>query len=380
VILPDGRSCPARLAGRDPGSDLAVLRLEKPQATPAERASEETRVGQIVLAIGRPGAGRHPGQPGRDQRHRRAGAHRQRRRARALHPHRYHPFPGFSGGPLVDSSGRVVGLNTSGFGRGAAITIPADLAWKIAETPGRPRACPARLPGHPQPGCRAPCRLPKSLGRDQAAGLLLVGVEKRQPGWRGADGGRYPGRDCRQAVVDHDQLMAQLSTSVVDNRPRWKCCARQPVTVDHHRGKPLKVPRHDSGKCHSILAAAGRPAGRPGPARAPQPGSGAQPATEPGPGSWSAPTGLVLTNNHVLGRHATRPSCWRAMVSTRAPQSLRDPEIDLALLQIAATGPAIDPFASEKDVRIGELAFCPRASLGQRGLPHQRDHLCAGEG
>ena len=43
------------------------------------------------------------------------------------------PFPGFSGGPLVDAEGRVVGLNTSGFGRGIALTLPADYAWKVAD-------------------------------------------------------------------------------------------------------------------------------------------------------------------------------------------------------------------------------------------------------
>src|SRR5512137_779492 len=53
VLLPDGTELGAKLAGRDPGSDLAVLRLEKALAKPAETSSE-ARIGSWVLALGRP--------------------------------------------------------------------------------------------------------------------------------------------------------------------------------------------------------------------------------------------------------------------------------------------------------------------------------------
>src|SRR5688572_6266231 len=53
VLLPDGRSLPATVAGRDPGSDLAVLRLSDRVLTPA-KTSEDVNVGQLVLALGRP--------------------------------------------------------------------------------------------------------------------------------------------------------------------------------------------------------------------------------------------------------------------------------------------------------------------------------------
>ena len=134
VLLPDGTELAASLAGRDPGSDLAVLRLERPAASPAEAAPEEARVGQLVLALGRPspegiqaslgvvsaiGGPVRTGHGGLLERYLRTDAT---------------PYPGFSGGPLVDTAGRVVGLNTSGLGRGAALTIPAALAWGIAST------------------------------------------------------------------------------------------------------------------------------------------------------------------------------------------------------------------------------------------------------
>ena len=54
VILSDGTEVTARLVGRDPGTDLAVLKLDRPEATPAEVSKTPARVGQFVLAIGRP--------------------------------------------------------------------------------------------------------------------------------------------------------------------------------------------------------------------------------------------------------------------------------------------------------------------------------------
>src|SRR6185503_20245218 len=53
VGLPDGKSLKATVAGRDPGSDLAVLRLAEKALTPA-KTSDDVKVGQLVLAVGRP--------------------------------------------------------------------------------------------------------------------------------------------------------------------------------------------------------------------------------------------------------------------------------------------------------------------------------------
>jgi S1-C subfamily serine protease len=227
VILPDGTELPAHLAGRDPGSDLAVLRLEKPAATPAEPVKEETRVGQIVLAVGRPApdgiqaslgvisaiAGPvNTGSGGVLERYIRTDTT---------------PFPGFSGGPLVDSSGRVIGLNTSGFGHGAAITIPADLAWKTAET--------LVVHGHVQRGylgirsqaVEIPDASQKALGRSHPTGLLLVGVENDSPaGTGGLMVGDILVGIARHPVLDHEALMAQLNGVVVG----------QPTPVEILRG------------------------------------------------------------------------------------------------------------------------------------------------
>lgn len=131
--LPDGKRVAANVAGRDPGSDLALLRLSEKALTPAKTAKEPARVGQIVLALGRPsdagvqasfGIVTAIGGPARTAR----GLLEQYLQTETT------PYPGFSGGPLVNAAGEVLGLNTSGLTRGAALTIPLGVAWAIADS------------------------------------------------------------------------------------------------------------------------------------------------------------------------------------------------------------------------------------------------------
>lgn len=150
ILLPDGTQAAAKLAGRDPGSDLAVIRLEgKERLTPAQPA-KEARVGQLVLALGRPtdagieaslGVVSAMGGPLRTPN----GSIDKYIRTDAT------PYPGFSGGPLVDAEGQVVGVNTSGFGRGeCSPSRPNMPGWWPSSSPAPVRssvatwACAAR--------------------------------------------------------------------------------------------------------------------------------------------------------------------------------------------------------------------------------------------
>jgi len=132
VILPDGKELQATIAGRDPGSDLALLRLTEKALTPA-KTSDDIKVGQLVLALGRPSG---------------AGVQASWGIVTAINgPARTHhgglldeyvqsettPYPGFSGGPLINTEGEVLGLNTSGLTHGSSLTIPVKVAWRIAE-------------------------------------------------------------------------------------------------------------------------------------------------------------------------------------------------------------------------------------------------------
>lgn len=215
VTLSDGTEVPATIAGRDHGTDLALLRLERPLANPAETA-QEAKVGQLVLALGRPseagieaslGVVSVVGGPV----HTRHGAIDKYIRTDTT------PFPGFSGGPLADAEGRVVGLNTSGFGHGVAITIPADLAWNVAEQLAKHGSVRRGYLGVRSQGVEIPEAAQKALKREQATGLLLVGVESGSPAEAaGLMVGDIIVAIDDQPVHDHDELFARLSSDVID--------------------------------------------------------------------------------------------------------------------------------------------------------------------
>jgi len=216
VMLPDGSEKAAGVAGRDPGNDLALLRLGSPAASVAMPAPQDARVGQLVLALGRPSAEGIQASLGvisaigGPVRTGRGGLLERYLRTDAI------PYPGFSGGPLVDTAGRIVGLNTSGLARGASLAIPVSLAWQIAQA--------LEKHGHIQRGFLGVRSQPvpispaqqSALGRQQASGLLLVGVESGSP----AEGGGLLVGDiivaiAGQPVADPDELLASLTGEVV---------------------------------------------------------------------------------------------------------------------------------------------------------------------
>ena len=232
VTLGDGSEVQATIAGRDPGTDLALLRLERPLATPAETA-REAKVGQLVLALGRPseegieaslGVVSAVGGPV----HTRQGAIDKYIRTDTT------PFPGFSGGPLADADGRVVGLNTSGFGHGVAITIPADLAWKVAEQLAQFGSVRRGYLGVRSQGVEIPETAQKALKREQTTGLLLVGVESNSPAEAaGLMVGDIIVAIDGQPVQNHDELFARLSGDVIDKpTPVEVLRGGQPQTIN----------------------------------------------------------------------------------------------------------------------------------------------------
>ena len=184
VGLPDGATVSAQLVGRDPGSDLALLRVEGvgiegapvPAATLAPDGS--ARVGQLVLAVGRPAKGGVQASLGVVSAV--GGPWRTRRGGRIEGYLRTDTtfFPGFSGGPLVDAEGRVVGVDIS-LPRGG-ITITAKSVSAVVEAlraHGRVRR--AYL-GIASQQVRLPEALAATFG-EQRTGLLIVNVEADTP-------------------------------------------------------------------------------------------------------------------------------------------------------------------------------------------------------
>ncbi len=124
IYLSNGTKVPATLLGRDLSRDLAVLRAETTSLSPVSDRPRVPRVGTLVMAVGRPWAFTPQATLGTinavGQIHsRRAGG------IQLIHTD-VTMLPGFSGGPLIDGTGNVVGINTSGLLRMANITIPVD--------------------------------------------------------------------------------------------------------------------------------------------------------------------------------------------------------------------------------------------------------------
>lgn len=180
VGLPDGKSLNASIAGRDPGSDLAVLRLAEKTLTPA-KTSDDVKVGQLVLALGRPSSEGMQASWGivtaisGPTRTFRGGMLDEYIRTETT------PYPGFSGGPLVNTEGEVLGLNTSGLTRGSSLTIPVKVAWRVAEALATHGSVKRGYLGVRTQPVEVPEAARQAFKREQSQGLLVLWLEEGGP-------------------------------------------------------------------------------------------------------------------------------------------------------------------------------------------------------
>lgn len=217
ILFGDGKETIARLIGRDPGTDLAVLKLDSAVAVPAEIAKTPARVGQFVLAIARPSANGIESSFGTVNK---LGGPVRTGRGSMLEAYiktDVVSYPGFSGGPLINGEGEMYGINTSGFGMGGeAVTIPTDLALKTAEDLVKHGKIKRGYIGVRSQTVNLPENAKSQLNREQANGLLLVGIEKDSPAEKGGlmMGDILVGV-AGAAVEHHDELFTRLSGDVV---------------------------------------------------------------------------------------------------------------------------------------------------------------------
>jgi S1-C subfamily serine protease len=182
VVLADGRELPATLVGRDPSSDLAVLRVAAeglPTAAVADGGA--VRVGHFVLALGRSGQGPASASVGIVGA---VGGPWRSRRGATVEGYLQTDltlYPGFSGGPLVDARGRVIGINTSLLGRGQSMALPLATVRRVAEAllaQGRIRRGFLGISTQP---VALPETLLGKLGLSQETGLLILAAEPSGP-------------------------------------------------------------------------------------------------------------------------------------------------------------------------------------------------------
>ena len=226
VITPDGKSLSATIAGRDPGSDLALLRLAEQALSPA-KTSEDIKVGQLVLALGRPNSAGMQASWGivtaisGPTRTFRGGLLDEYVQTETT------PYPGFSGGPLVNTEGEVLGLNTSGLTRGSALTIPVKGAWRIADALAKHGSVKRGYLGVRTQPVEIPEAARKSLNREQGHGLLVLWLEEGGPA---ATSGLLVGDILvgvnGQPVGDPDDLFSALGSDTVG----------KPIAVEVLRG------------------------------------------------------------------------------------------------------------------------------------------------
>lgn len=208
VTLHDGTNHEATLIGRDPQNDLAVLKVDA-ELTPANWGeNSDLKIGNLVLAVGRASeqiqatlgvvsalvSSSEKSKPHEEHKHHEHQEHRRKwgrgrrkrggRRIWQVLSDGYVQtdvvmYPGFSGGPLISGDGAVHGLNTSGFGRGASITVPVATirnTVNILQQHGKMKK------GYLGVGLQA-ARLSEVIAKEleQETGLLIVSIENDSP-------------------------------------------------------------------------------------------------------------------------------------------------------------------------------------------------------
>ena len=229
VTLPDGRSAAAELAGRDPGTDLAVLKVDTGDAPIAQSPpADSIKTGNLALAIGRSeqtgvsaAMGVVSNASGPWHTWRGGKLDRFIRLDIGL-------YPGVSGAAVVDSEGKLIGIATAGLSRTSLLAIPAATIDRVTDELLRQGHIargylgvglqPIPLPEH----LRAKLKLPPG-SKSSEAGLIVLSVEPDGPtGQAGVligdvlialDGTSVAGTDDVQEFLSGDRVGKPLTSS-----------------------------------------------------------------------------------------------------------------------------------------------------------------------
>jgi S1-C subfamily serine protease len=226
VTLPDGKKAEATVAGRDGGTDLAALKIEASSLALATVGNDgDLKVGHIALAVARPGDdglsaswGTISGLGGPWRTWSGGQIDRLIRPDLTL-------YPGFSGGPLIDGRGQIVGVNTSGLSRSMTLTIPASTVNRVVDQLLAKGRVPRGYLGLALQSVRLPDNLISQLSLPDNRGLIVVSVESEGPAEKAgvlvgdillALNGKTVGEsDAVQSALDSDQVGKNVSVRVL---------------------------------------------------------------------------------------------------------------------------------------------------------------------
>ena len=184
VALPDGRECSADVVGCDPDTDLAVVRITAGDLTAAALGdSTRLRPGQLVVAIGNPYGFQHTVTAGVVSALGRSLRSRSGRLIEQVIQTDAALNPGNSGGPLVASDARVVGVNTAiiAGGQGLSFAVPISTALLVVPAllrDGRVRRGYLGIAGQTVPLLR---RVTRFHHLAQGSGVLVTSIEAGAP-------------------------------------------------------------------------------------------------------------------------------------------------------------------------------------------------------
>jgi S1-C subfamily serine protease len=187
VGLPDGSTLTAEVVGADPATDLAIVRAGGSGLPTAELGdSASLRVGQLVIAIGNPLGFQSTVSTGVISALGRALRTQSGRLVEDIIQTDVPLNPGNSGGPLVDSRGRVIGINTAmiAVAQGIGFAVPINTARRVVGellVHGKVRRAHLGLAGQVRPLGR---RVQRYFELTTASGVEVISVESNGPAFR----------------------------------------------------------------------------------------------------------------------------------------------------------------------------------------------------